>query len=209
MAVRTPSVMGGISHVNHKSTIVWYEGWYMKWKVYKLGTIGRTVMSTLNSTNVCSNSVQNILSSNFLLEAWILKCIVLIALLYGCETWCVTIREKTDGQYWEHYFEENIWTRETEHKRSTVEIKFLDLSTIEEGAMCLQNRGNRLPFYIAAYPGKVELSVKMNFIISLDSLTNVIRIVKLERLHEWGTLREVRNAWKLSLKIVMGCKLGM
>jgi len=68
-----------------------------------------------------------------------------------------------------------------------------------------------LPFDIAAYPRKVELSVKMNFIISLDSLTNVIRIVKLEKLHEWGTLGEVRDARKLSLKIVkggdcLGCK---
>jgi len=51
-----------------------------------------------------------------------------------------------------------------------------------------------LPFDIASYPRKVELSVNMNFIISLDSLPNVIRIVKLERLHEWGTLGEVRNA---------------
>ena len=49
-------------------------------------------------------------------------------------------------------------------------------------------------FDIASYPRKVELSVNMNFIISLDSLPNVFRIVKFERMHEWGTMGEIRNA---------------
>jgi hypothetical protein len=94
VAVRTPRVTGGKSHVNHKSTIIWCYCWYVEWKVYKIGTVSRTVMSILNSKNVCCHSVQNILSSNVLQKAWSLKCIVLIALFYGCETWCVTIRKK-------------------------------------------------------------------------------------------------------------------
>jgi hypothetical protein len=52
------------------------------------------------------------------------------------------------------------------HKRSTGEIKFWDLSTLEdEGTMYLQNSGNSLPFDTASYPRRMEWSVKMNFII--------------------------------------------
>jgi hypothetical protein len=59
-----------------------------------------------------------------------------------------------------------IFGPEKQDKRITVEIKFLDLSTVEdEGAMCLQNTGNWLPFDTGSYPRRIESSVKMNFII--------------------------------------------
>jgi hypothetical protein len=64
-----------------------------------------------------------------------------------------------------------------------------------------------LPFDTGSYPRRIESSVKMNFIIWLDSLPNIIRIVKLWRLHEWGTMREVRNVCKLSVKTVQGYRL--
>jgi len=69
----------------------------------------------------------------------------------------------------------SIFGLETGHKRSTVEIKFLDLSTIEdEGAMCHQNTGNWLPFDTALYCRRMESSLKMNFVIWLDCLPNII-----------------------------------
>jgi hypothetical protein len=53
--------------------------------------------SRLNSGNACYHSVQSLLSSHLLsrnLKVKIYKTIILPAVLYGCETWSVTLREE-------------------------------------------------------------------------------------------------------------------
>jgi hypothetical protein len=51
----------------------------------------------LNSGNVCYHSIQNLLSSRLLsknLKIRIYKMIILPVVLYGCETWSLTLREE-------------------------------------------------------------------------------------------------------------------
>jgi hypothetical protein len=53
--------------------------------------------STLNSGNACYHSVQNLLSSRFIsknLKIEIYKTVILPVVLYGCETWSLTLREE-------------------------------------------------------------------------------------------------------------------
>jgi hypothetical protein len=50
-----------------------------------------------NSGNACYHSVQNLLSSRMLcknIKIRLYKTIVLLVVLYGCETWSVTLREE-------------------------------------------------------------------------------------------------------------------
>jgi hypothetical protein len=51
----------------------------------------------LNSGNACYHSIQNILSFRLLsknLKIRIYKSIILLVVLYGCETWSLTLREE-------------------------------------------------------------------------------------------------------------------
>jgi hypothetical protein len=53
--------------------------------------------SRLNSENACYHSVQSLLSSRLLsrnVKVKIYKTIILPVVLYGCETWCLTLREE-------------------------------------------------------------------------------------------------------------------
>jgi hypothetical protein len=55
------------------------------------------IKSRLNSGNACYHSVQSLLSSRLLyrnLKVKIYKTIILPVVLYGCETWSVTLREE-------------------------------------------------------------------------------------------------------------------
>ena len=55
------------------------------------------IKSRLRSGNVCHHSVQNLLSSRLLsrnLKIKIYRIIILPAVLYGCETWSLTLREE-------------------------------------------------------------------------------------------------------------------
>jgi hypothetical protein len=55
------------------------------------------INSRLNSGNACCHSVQSLLSSRLLsrkLKVKIYKTIILPAVLYGCETWSLTLREQ-------------------------------------------------------------------------------------------------------------------
>jgi hypothetical protein len=50
----------------------------------------------LNSGNACYHSAQNILPSRLLsknLQIRIYKTIIFLVVLYGCETWSLTLRE--------------------------------------------------------------------------------------------------------------------
>jgi hypothetical protein len=55
------------------------------------------IKSRLNSGNACYHSVQSLLSSRLLsrnLNVKIYKTIILPVILYGCETWSLTLREE-------------------------------------------------------------------------------------------------------------------
>jgi ribosomal protein S2 len=55
------------------------------------------IKSRLNSGNACYHSVQSLLSSRLLsrnVEVNIYKTIILPVVLYGCETWSLTLREE-------------------------------------------------------------------------------------------------------------------
>jgi hypothetical protein len=55
------------------------------------------IKSRLNSGNACYYSVQNLLSSRLIsknLKIKIYKTVILVVVLYGCETWSLTLREE-------------------------------------------------------------------------------------------------------------------
>jgi hypothetical protein len=55
------------------------------------------IKSRLNSGNACLHSVQSLLSSSLLsrnVKVKIYKTIILSVVLYGCETWALTLREE-------------------------------------------------------------------------------------------------------------------
>ena len=66
----------------------------------------------LRSGNVCYHSVQNLLSSSWLsinLKINIYQTIILFVVLYGCETWSLTLREYVGQGCLIKSVEENIW----------------------------------------------------------------------------------------------------
>ena len=59
--------------------------------------LGSTLKNKLKSGNVCSHAVQNLLSSSLLskyTEIKIHRTIILLVVLYGCETGSLTLREE-------------------------------------------------------------------------------------------------------------------
>ena len=48
----------------------------------------------LQSGNACYHSVQNLLSFNLLSKCKIFRTIILLVVLYGCETWLLTLKEE-------------------------------------------------------------------------------------------------------------------
>ena len=59
-------------------------------------SVQEEIKSRLKSGNSCSHSVQNLLSSSFLsknMKIKIHRTIILLFVLYGCETWSLTLRE--------------------------------------------------------------------------------------------------------------------
>jgi hypothetical protein len=59
--------------------------------------IQEEIKTRLTSSNACYHSVQNLLSSRLLsinLKIIIYKTIILPVVLYGCETWSLTLREE-------------------------------------------------------------------------------------------------------------------
>jgi hypothetical protein len=68
-------------------------------------SIQEEMKSRLNSGNACYHSVQNILSSRLLsknLKIKIYRTIILPAVLYGCETWLLTLREERRRRVFEN-----------------------------------------------------------------------------------------------------------
>jgi hypothetical protein len=62
--------------------------------------IHEEIKSRLNSGNACYHSVQSLLSFCLLsrnVKVKIYKTIILSVVLYGCETWSLTLREEAEG----------------------------------------------------------------------------------------------------------------
>jgi hypothetical protein len=60
-------------------------------------SIPEEIRSRLKFGNVCYHSVQNLLSSNFIsknLKTEICRTVILPVVLYGCQTWSLTLREE-------------------------------------------------------------------------------------------------------------------
>jgi hypothetical protein len=70
---------------------------YLGTTVTNQDLVQEEIKRRLNSGNVCYHSVQNLLSSHLLLKNLIIRIyntIILPVVLYGCETWSLTLREK-------------------------------------------------------------------------------------------------------------------
>ena len=69
---------------------------YCLWDRY-LNSIQEEIKSRLKLGNACCHSLQNILSSSLLsknLKIMIYRTVILLLVLYGCETWSLTLREE-------------------------------------------------------------------------------------------------------------------
>jgi hypothetical protein len=70
---------------------------YLGTTVTNQNLIQEEIKRRLSSGNACYHSVHNLLSSRLLsknLNMRIYKTIILPVILYGCETWCLTLREE-------------------------------------------------------------------------------------------------------------------
>jgi hypothetical protein len=70
---------------------------YLGTTVTNQNLIQEEIKRRLNSDNVCYHSVQNLLSSHLLsknVKIRIYKTIILLVLLYGCETWSLILMEE-------------------------------------------------------------------------------------------------------------------
>ena len=64
-------------------------------------SIPEEIKSRLRLGNACYHSVQNLLSSRLLsknLKIEIYRTIILFVVLYGCETWSLTLREEREAE---------------------------------------------------------------------------------------------------------------
>ena len=92
--------MAGLCHtmkVDNSSTERVEEFKYLGTKLTSQNSIQKEIKSRLKLGNACYHSVQNLLSSSLLsknLKIKIYRNIILPAVLYGCETWSLTLREE-------------------------------------------------------------------------------------------------------------------
>ena len=83
--------------VDNSSTERVEEFKYLGTTLTNKNSIQKEIKSRLKSGNACYHSVQNLLSSSLLsknLNIKIYRIIILPVLLYGCETWSLTLREE-------------------------------------------------------------------------------------------------------------------
>jgi hypothetical protein len=88
---------------------------YLETTVTNQNLIQDEIKKRQNSSNACYHSGQNLLSSRMLsknVKVKIYKNIILPVVLYGCETWSLTVREEHKLKALENGVEENIWIKE-------------------------------------------------------------------------------------------------
>jgi hypothetical protein len=92
---------------------------YMRTTLTDQNYMHEEIESRLNSGNACYHSVQNLLSSCLLsrnVKVKICKSIILPVVLYGCETWSLTLRE----EHRQRVFENRVLRRISGPKRDEV-----------------------------------------------------------------------------------------
>jgi hypothetical protein len=70
---------------------------YLETAITNQNLVQEEIKRRLNSGSVCYHSVQNLLSSSLLsrnIKSRLYKTIILPVVLYGCETWSLTLREE-------------------------------------------------------------------------------------------------------------------
>jgi len=70
---------------------------YLETTLTNQNSIQEEILSRLNSENACNHSVQNLVSSSLLsknLKIKIYRTIILPVILYGCDTWSLTLRDE-------------------------------------------------------------------------------------------------------------------
>ena len=75
-------------------------------------SIQKEIKNRVKLGNACYYSVQNLLSSRLLsknLKIKIYRTIILPIVLYGCETWSLTLRDERRLRVFENSVEESIW----------------------------------------------------------------------------------------------------
>ena len=92
---------------------------YLRTTITNQNSVQEGIKCRLKSGNACYYSVQNLLSSSLLsknLNIKIYRTIILPVVLYGCETWSLTLREECRMRV----FENRILRRIFGHKRDEV-----------------------------------------------------------------------------------------
>ena len=92
---------------------------YLGTNLTNQNSIAEEIKSRVRSGNACYHSVQNLLSSSLLsknLKITINKTVIVPVVLYGCETWSLTMREKNRLRV----FENGVLRRIFESKRDEV-----------------------------------------------------------------------------------------
>ena len=105
----------GVEQLKHLSTTV-----------TNVNFIQKEIKSSLKSGNACYHSVQNLMSSRLLsknIKIGIYRNIILPAVLYGCETWSVILREKRRLRVFENRVLRKIFR--TKRDEATVEWRRL------------------------------------------------------------------------------------
>ena len=85
---------------------------YLETTLTNQNSITEEIKSRLRSGNACCHSVQNLLPSRLLsknLKIKIYRTIILPVVLYGCETWSLTLREKRKLRVFENMLLKRIF----------------------------------------------------------------------------------------------------
>jgi hypothetical protein len=93
---------------------------YLRMRVTNQNLIQEEIKRRLSSGSACYHSVQKVLSSCLLsknIQFKIYRTVILPVVLYGCETWSLTVREEHRLRLFENGSEENILTKEGQGDR--------------------------------------------------------------------------------------------
>jgi hypothetical protein len=111
--------LGGSIHAVKKNTealVVTFERVeefkYFGTRPTNQNSIHEEIKCRLKSGNACYHSVQNLLSSNLLsknINIKIYKPMILSKILYGCESWCLTLREEHRLRVFENRVQRKIF----------------------------------------------------------------------------------------------------
>jgi len=119
-------------------------------------SIAEEIKSRLKSGNPCYHSVQNILSSRLLsrnLKIKLYRTIILPVVLYGCETWSLTLREERKQRVYENRVMRRVFVSKrdevTGEWRKLYNEEFRDLYSLPNIVRVVKSRRMRWPWHVA------------------------------------------------------------